>query len=786
MPPKRKTATKPVTQAKKAAKNHDQDVKEPTRVSKRLRSNTVTEEPKKIEVEQEVIVEIKSLRPLSAIAARKAAIDAGLYKEPVVEDITVDTESESEEENREGIDVLSETDEEDLDLREVLDHDIVVVPISGTTTPNGSFTPLPVQPPQQQQQISYKNKNKIPAMMDYNSVSNFKATNSNSCVINQEGDNYLFIGLKKGEDIVFMGEVMVAPLFGSISISGAVISSGREMPKTVPQEDLMVSFYAAFSPRTHSLLRITSEPLDKPSIKAEQEMTEIDEHLIEAVFDVLKESIAEFETILVVKDVESGLEDMNNVVNTFTKNLVKLNKRESSRDESLEINYLPGFHPILQVTPGVKAFKEESSWDSRTNMALQNASSRERPVVSVVCGAKDMGKSTFCRYFINRLLAKYKKVAYIETDVGQSEFTPSGLLSLHYVDQPLLGPAYTHQHIEPERSFFFGSTSPRSDPDYYLECINELVDHWKQDQEKVQIEEEAEWIPLIVNTQGWVSGVGYNLLISQIQKIEPTDIFSMRHHIYDYKNLPHTFNMDIMPVSNEVFKIEKEAPSLHYLDCVLQDASVVTYMDSFTAIQQRDITLASYFHQVGMGQQEWDFSKHMVERIPYVIDWRKNLNAVWVVYEEVKMSELLYALNGSVVGLLGDVIDYKKQNGAKNAVINNDTFTPPKYLNTQDQPAPLPRVTTCYGLGIVRAIDPSKHALLLLTPVPTNTLEKVSSIIKGELQLPLWMMLGPKLEKATEVAGVPWTNVPYITQETTEGAGANALRVRRNLLRRSQ
>ncbi|KAI8058760.1 hypothetical protein BDF21DRAFT_429949 [Thamnidium elegans] len=784
MPPKRKTATKAVAQPKKAAKNLDQDVKEPTRVSKRLRRNTVSEEPKveQIEVEQKVVVEIKSSRPLSAIAARKAAIDAGLYKEPVVEETKVDSESEEEEENREGIEVMSATDEEDLDLREVMDHDVVVVPISGTTTPNGSFTPLPVQPPQQQ--LSYKNKNKIPAMMDYNSVSNFKATNSNSCVINQEDDIYLFIGLKKGEDIVFMGEVMVAPLFGAISMTGAVISSGREMPSKVPQEDLMVSFYAAFSPRTHSLLRIRSEPLDTPSIKAEQETSEIDEHLIEAVFDTLKENVHAFETILIVKDIEGGLEDMNNVVNTFTKNLVKLNKRESARDDRLEINYLPGFHPILEVTPGVKAFKEESSWDSRTNMALQNATSRERPVVSVVCGAKDMGKSTFCRYFINRLLAKYKKVAYIETDVGQSEFTPSGLLSLHYVDQPLLGPAYTHQHIEPERSFFFGSTSPRSNPDYYLECIHALVDHWKQDQEKVQIEEESEWIPLIVNTQGWVSGVGYNLLISQIQKIEPTDIFSMRHHIYDYKNLPHTFNMDILPVSNEVFKIEKEAPSLHYLDCVLQDASVVTCMDSFTAIQQRDITLASYFHQVGMAQ--WDFSKHMVERIPYVIDWRKSLNAVWVVYEEVKMSELLYALNGSLVGLMGDVIDYQKQNGPKKAVINNDTFTPPKYLNTQDQPAPLPRVTTCYGLGIVRAIDPSKHALLLLTPVPTSTLAKVSSIIKGELQLPLWMMLGPKLEKAADVVGVPWKSVPYITQETTEGAGANALRVRRNLLRRSQ
>lgn len=107
-------------------------------------------------------------------------------------------------------------------------------------------------------------------------------------------------------------------------------------------------------------------------------------------------------------------------------------------------------------------------------------------------------------------------------------------------------------------------------------------------------------------------------------------------------------------------------------------------------------------------------------------------------------------------------------------------------MNTQDQPSPLPRVTTCYGLGIVRAIDPSQHALLILTPVPTSSLEKTSYLIKGELRLPLWMLLDQKLEKSTGVADVPWKKVPYITQERTEGAGANALRVRRNLLRRSQ
>lgn len=89
-------------------------------------------------------------------------------------------------------------------------------------------------------------------------------------------------------------------------------------------------------------------------------------------------------------------------------------------------------------------------------------------------------------------------------------------------------------------------------------------------------------------------------------------------------------------------------------------------------------------------------------------------------------------------------------------------------------------------MGIIRAIDPSRHAFLLLTPVPPHTLSKVSGLIRGEIQIPLWTMLDHKLEKNIHgVAHVPWKKIPYITQESTEGAGANALRVRRNLLRRS-
>jgi hypothetical protein len=79
--------------------------------------------------------------PLSAIAARRAAMNAGLYKP--VEESEEEQEEASEDEifaqNYEGIEVQSVTDEEDLG--DQLDEDRVKSPISGAATPNGGFTP---------------------------------------------------------------------------------------------------------------------------------------------------------------------------------------------------------------------------------------------------------------------------------------------------------------------------------------------------------------------------------------------------------------------------------------------------------------------------------------------------------------------------------------------------------------------------------------------------------------------------------------------------------------------
>lgn len=62
----------------------------------------------------------------------------------------------------------------------------------------------------------------------------------------------------------------------------------------------------------------------------------------------------------------------------------------------------------------------------------------------ILCGGKDVGKSTFLRYLLNRHLGRWPRVLVIDFDPGQSEFTVMGCLSAVLVEQPLLGPNFSH------------------------------------------------------------------------------------------------------------------------------------------------------------------------------------------------------------------------------------------------------------------------------------------------------------------------------------------------------
>ncbi len=70
--------------------------------------------------------------------------------------------------------------------------------------------------------------------------------------------------------------------------------------------------------------------------------------------------------------------------------------------------------------------------------------------------------------------------------------------------QLYLGPSFTHLQM-PYRSFYIGASTPKQNPEYYLNCINELYRIYLME----IAHKSTSFIPLVINTHGWTRGKNF-------------------------------------------------------------------------------------------------------------------------------------------------------------------------------------------------------------------------------------------------------------------------------------
>ena len=163
------------------------------------------------------------------------------------------------------------------------------------------------------------------------------------------------------------------------------------------------------------------------------------------------------------------------------------------------------------------------------------SSAKGHAFIALVCGAKGTGKSTSLRRVMRQYLGaskggKARSCFYLDTDVGQCEFTPSGMLSLHLVkeQEALLSVTDWDESEEwyyrqPQHAQYLGDSTAKLHPNVYIEHIKSL--------EKVfrALSKSAPGSPLLINTHGWGQGMG-SLLVQGIADIfDPDVILNIKH-----------------------------------------------------------------------------------------------------------------------------------------------------------------------------------------------------------------------------------------------------------------
>uniref|UniRef100_A0AC35F3Z5 Polyribonucleotide 5'-hydroxyl-kinase Clp1 P-loop domain-containing protein n=1 Tax=Panagrolaimus sp. PS1159 TaxID=55785 RepID=A0AC35F3Z5_9BILA len=139
--------------------------------------------------------------------------------------------------------------------------------------------------------------------------------------------------------------------------------------------------------------------------------------------------------------------------------------------------------------------------------------------IAMIIGAKYSGKSTISKELCNILLStkphEASTIYYLDCDVGQSEFTPPGLISIVKIDKPILS------------MFYF----PGGDLDLYIsilkQCFTEFFEISQHDANAL----------LLINTLGWVENFGKEILDNLVKIFAPGCILALKR---GYIHVPST------------------------------------------------------------------------------------------------------------------------------------------------------------------------------------------------------------------------------------------------------
>ncbi|KPJ04021.1 Polynucleotide 5'-hydroxyl-kinase NOL9 [Papilio xuthus] len=362
-----------------------------------------------------------------------------------------------------------------------------------------------------------------------------------------------------------------------------------------------------------------------------------------------------------------------------------------------------------------KHFEENPKWELAAKAGAVNKN------ISMVCGGKGSGKSTFLRYYVNwQISYNDGPILVIDLDPGQCEFTIAGSISATVVleTEPLLGPNFTHLK-KPNIMLNIGMISAMDNPKRYLNAVDQLIAECKDN-------DFMSSIPWIVNTMGMCNALGLKFITYIIQRIQPTLLLQIELQ-NTKKNFPYHLTIQKVEELYEQYKYDRlfanlpRQNELSYTHVVTEAVTFRTNTNSdstsLAARDQRYLNFLSYFGQIA------DYSSSLLNVTPYSV----SLHDLYIATNiRINRDSITKVLNGKVVALC------------------KHTDKTAKVFTLTDKPL------LCYGHGLIRGIE--NDILYVITPVSAKCLSSINTILYAD-----WM---PEL-RGQEKFLPEGTMVPY-------------------------
>ncbi|OUC46859.1 hypothetical protein D917_07384 [Trichinella nativa] len=367
----------------------------------------------------------------------------------------------------------------------------------------------------------------------------------------------------------------------------------------------------------------------------------------------------------------------------------------------LEASIPPKFHQVFSSYYGEAKLLHAFSLTNEEAVLFDKAASQARRFSKLerysilFCGHIGSGKSTRMRYFANCLLSLKVKTYLLDLDLGQSEMTLPGCISLTKLDEPLYGVNLKRMN-KCEICYFYGEISPSNRPEIYLQLISRLYEEY------VKI---TKYGVLLINCNGWISGLGLDILLRIVDSLKPNEIF-----FFENCNI----QMDEAVASRVARVALEERRQIRFVR-----TSHLRVLQALDKKLLRSHSICNYFAH---NYKEWvNFFNAPTSKL----QWKKCF--ISVVHADVDGKFIMCLLKASGVVGLCHLNDHNAEDPCEQ-----------HYCNDASLPAVAPRgaVPLCLGLGIVSYVDTDDQTIHLRTPLSSEQLDKVNFIVCGELEIP--------------------------------------------------
>lgn len=531
-----------------------------------------------------------------------------------------------------------------------------------------------------------------------------------------------------------MGQVEFRILKGFLSVNGRIFD-----------DKSLNEWQSVFSPRSTALMSF--EP---------QTEVEIEFRTLENGLDAIQNCQPTFGNLLVPET--EFVESFEEVVKGFY-----LLKREA--EESLPM-------PLMKIS---------DEWLE----VLETVKTAASPII-FVCGHRKVGKSSFSRFLLNGLLNENQEVEFVDLDPGQTEFTPAGFIARKsftskgkkvryqeflkftfifvFVLDALLGPPFTHLQV-PDEAIYLASSNGSEVPLIYCRALKSLKQNMKNGR------------PVVINTMGWMTGLGLELIQYALQVFRPTHVLAfMALETEDTIRkclMTNTFGLD-GALSSE----EADSVYVRYMGNPVGDGP----RGKHSPADQRNLAYWAYFFgiinsETGTGRiDRFDFKPLSALR-PVVVP----LSQVQLTCtsREIDLFDLIKVRSGcDQIRLLESWLLMRVVGLARDEKFIGGS----RWVNFLSN-SKVGRIAemSSVGVGLVRAVvrvSDHKIHLHILTPLPLPILSITNTLILGSQQLPLPMISADSMSLQAEAVG-------FSTQMVgTDVNGAGARKTRHNMMRR--